>query len=216
MGSDGDVRRIGVLLGEFGALTGRGLREILQEDRGLRIIGTDLDGPELERAVAQRAPRVVVLDESRVVELSMLKRLQAALPGVGIVVLAHHPTRAVGAQLLAVGATCLPDDTDVADVLVAIHFAANGKHMLGPLEALPIRRHRSIGIESLTQRETEVLERLRLTQPNAEIAHALGISVETVRTHVARIRRKLGVQSRWELAGSPAPSQNEVQQTRPM
>jgi DNA-binding NarL/FixJ family response regulator len=107
--SDGGARRITVMLGRFDALIGRGLEGVLQEDRGLRIIRTDLDGPELERAVAQQAPRVVVLDEASAVGLSALKRLRAAQPGVGLIVLAHHPTRAVGAQLLAAGATCLSD-----------------------------------------------------------------------------------------------------------
>jgi DNA-binding NarL/FixJ family response regulator len=212
MGSEGNGgRRIDVALGKFTVLTGHGLRAVLQEDRALRIIGTDLDGPKLERVVDQAAPRVVVLDETSVAELTVPKRLKAIRPKVGIVVLTHQPTRAVGAHLLTAGATCLPDDAGVADILATIHLAADGKHMLGPLADLPIRRRRLIGIDTLTRREAEVLERLRLEQPNAEIAHALGISVETVRTHVASVRRKLRVQRKSELAGVPTASQNDTE-----
>jgi DNA-binding CsgD family transcriptional regulator len=55
------------------------------------------------------------------------------------------------------------------------------------------------GVELLTPREAEVLEHLRRGQSNAQIALALCVTVETVRTHVAHIRSKLGVHSRVEL-----------------
>jgi DNA-binding CsgD family transcriptional regulator len=50
-------------------------------------------------------------------------------------------------------------------------------------------------IAALTPREKEVLEGLSRAESNGEIAYELKIGVETVRTHVARIRRKLGVRS---------------------
>jgi DNA-binding CsgD family transcriptional regulator len=54
---------------------------------------------------------------------------------------------------------------------------------------------------SLTPREREVFEGLSRAESNAEIALDLQISVETVHTHVANIRRKLGVRSRRDLIG---------------
>jgi DNA-binding NarL/FixJ family response regulator len=55
---------------------------------------------------------------------------------------------------------------------------------------------------ALTPRETEVLQHLRLGRSNAEIAAALCISVETARTHTARVLRKLGVRSKWQLVSA--------------
>jgi LuxR family maltose regulon positive regulatory protein len=55
-------------------------------------------------------------------------------------------------------------------------------------------------IEALTNRELDVLEHLTNRLYDKEIAHELGISIETVKTHVKRIRRKLGVSSRREAA----------------
>ncbi len=55
---------------------------------------------------------------------------------------------------------------------------------------------------ALTPRETEVLDHLRLGRSNAEIAAALCISVETARTHAARVLRKLGVRSKWQLVSA--------------
>jgi DNA-binding CsgD family transcriptional regulator len=52
----------------------------------------------------------------------------------------------------------------------------------------------------LTPREADVLDQLQLGRSNAEIAMALSVSVETVRTHARSVFRKLGVKGRRELA----------------
>jgi DNA-binding NarL/FixJ family response regulator len=59
-----------------------------------------------------------------------------------------------------------------------------------------------LGMEGneLTAREAEVLELLQDGHTNSEIAEALAIGIETVRTHARSIYRKLGVPSRQELA----------------
>jgi DNA-binding CsgD family transcriptional regulator len=56
-------------------------------------------------------------------------------------------------------------------------------------------------LASLTLREREVFEGLSRAESNPEIAMDLQISVDTVHTHVANIRRKLGVRSRRDLIG---------------
>jgi DNA-binding CsgD family transcriptional regulator len=56
----------------------------------------------------------------------------------------------------------------------------------------------------LTPREAEVLPLLQQGRSNAQIALALQVGVETVRTHARNIYRKLGVTSRRELAAPPA------------
>ena len=55
-------------------------------------------------------------------------------------------------------------------------------------------------VAHLTRREREVLRLLVERYTDQEIADALSISYRTVTTHVARIRRKLGVRSRREVA----------------
>jgi DNA-binding CsgD family transcriptional regulator len=68
-------------------------------------------------------------------------------------------------------------------------------------------------LASLTPREREVFEGLTRADANAEIALDLQISVETVHTHVANIRRKLGVRSKRDLIGmtnQPEPNRNRL------
>ncbi len=100
--------------------------------------------------------------------------------------------------MLAFGATaCLSKDTQARDVLNAIHLASRGLRVLPrtPAEVTP----ELPGPELLTPRDTEVLEQLRMGRTNAEIALALHVGVETVRTHARNIYRKLGVRGRRDL-----------------
>jgi DNA-binding CsgD family transcriptional regulator len=65
---------------------------------------------------------------------------------------------------------------------------------------LPCGQRATGGHDMLTPREADVLGLLRLGHSNGEIAAALSISIETVRTHARSVFRKLGVRSRRELA----------------
>jgi DNA-binding NarL/FixJ family response regulator len=189
-----------VVMGRFASAINLGLAGIIGEDRGLRVVGNELDEGALEMAVVQQAPHVAILDESCASDVARLGRLKATQPKTGLVVLAHRPTRAYGIRLLARGATaCVSKDAAARDILTAIHLAAEGKHMLDVTEDAPTQKHAPTELVPLTRREREVLELLRSGQSNAEIACKLHVSLETVRTHAAHIYRKLGVGRRGEL-----------------
>ncbi len=111
--------------------------------------------------------------------------------------LANNPSAAECRQMLAFGATaCLAKSTQARDVLHAIHLASRGLHVLPPAG---VDLHEPAGPELLTPREADVLELLQSGRSNGEIAQALHVSVETVRTHARRVYRKLGVRTRREL-----------------
>ena len=196
---------ITVALGRFDALVERGLRQILGEDRRLRIIGSDLDDAELEHTIAQRSPRVIILDERSALKPTALERLAAARPTTSIVVLAYRPTVAYATRLMALGASCLAKDVSAADILSTVHIAADGRCVFADVDGHLVERSYPSTAVSLTPREIEVMEYLARGQSHREIAHALQLGVETVRTHSAHIRAKLGVRSKRELIGLPIP-----------
>lgn len=196
MASANGAKRITIALGQFGALIGCGLAETLREDPTSQVVAADLDIAALEKIAARQAPQVAVIDESAVIDPEVLTRLRAIQPTIGLVVLAHAPTRGYGARLLRTGGTCLSKDADAEDIITTIHLAAKGTHMLMNLTERAKSR-------PLTAREEEVFEHLRRSKSYAEVAAALCISVETVRTHAAQIRRKLGVASKADLIGLP-------------
>ncbi len=190
------AKPITIALGQFGALVGCGLTQTLREDPTSQVIAADLDIPALEKIAAQQTPQVVVLDESAVIDPDVLTRLRTIQPTIGLVVLAHAPTRGYGARLLRAGGTCLSKDANAEDVITTIHLAAKGTHMLVNLTERAKSR-------PLTARQEEVFEHLRRNKAYAEVARELCISVETVRTHARQIRRKLGVASKADLIGLP-------------
>jgi DNA-binding NarL/FixJ family response regulator len=192
MSFDCDSDRISVLLGSFDQLLRLGLSKVLDEETTLDTIDANGDATVLERVVAERAPRVAVLDEESVAGLSLPRRLRAIQPTIAVVVLAYRPTRAYSMRLLAAGATCLAKDASAEDLVTMIHLVASGT--------------RTAATVSLTPREIDVLRYLRTGQSHREVADNLQVGVETVRTHAARIRRKLGVHSKRELIGMPLPN----------
>jgi len=93
--------------------------------------------------------------------------------------------------------------TDAYVVLLALCFTALGLWAGAQLTKGTVARHgpfarneaavRSLG---LTPRECEILEMLASDRSNKEIARSLGISPNTVKTHIARVYEKLEVQKR--------------------
>lgn len=208
--ADDEAGHVTVALGRFDTLVGRGLTQILSEDRDLRIIAADLDDAALEHTVARQLPQVAILDEASIVKLSVLERLRTAQPTIGIVVLAHHPTVAYTMRLMAEGASCLAKDVSAADILAAVHIVADGRRVFADVDGHLVERSDPATGVSLTPREAEVMEYLARGQSHSEIAHALQLGVETVRTHSAHIRAKLGVRSKRELIGLTLPLQGET------
>jgi DNA-binding NarL/FixJ family response regulator len=204
---DDAAGHIAVVLGCFDALLGLGLKQLLSEDRDLRVLGVDIDCAVLQHSVESMSPQVAILDEAVVRELSVLGSLRLVQPMTGIVVLAHRPTVSYATSLMANGASCVAKDISAAGVLAAIRIAADGRRVFADLDGHMVERSRPATSASLTPREIEVLEHLSRGQSHAEIAHALQVGIETVRTHSAHIRSKLGVRSKRELIGLTIPFQ---------
>src|SRR3954447_10696700 len=188
-----------VVLGHFEDLINRGLRSLLDEDENLEIVRAGVGIDILPTILAEHAPKVAILNYGSLRSPIEVSHLHQAHPGTRIVVLASRPTPAECNQMLAFGATaCLSKETEARDILTAVHLASRG------LQVLPKSAAGSgpaLGPELLTPREADVLELLRQGRSNAEIALALHVSIETVRTHRRNIYRKLGVRTRRELAG---------------
>lgn len=192
-----------VVVGRFPPVVGRGLMDVLREDHSICVVDSDLEPSELEHTVARRSPRVAILDEAG--ERLTRACLGSSNPATALLVFAHDPKPAYGWLLLARGATCVAWSVSAADIRASVHLAAKGGRSFASANGERVERRYPSEARLLTDRETEVLEHLTRGESNAEIALALAIGVETVRTYVASIFRKLGVQSRQELIGVPIP-----------
>jgi DNA-binding NarL/FixJ family response regulator len=191
-----------VVAGRFEDLVAKGLEVVIGDDPNLDLAARDVPLSEIESTAAKHSPAVVLLNFAALGSPVEVQALTQRLPDARILVLANRPTAAECTQMLAFGATgCLSKETEARDIVNAIHLASRGMHVL-PRSAAAGGGVDRLGMEGneLTAREAEVLELLQDGHTNAEIAEALEIGIETVRTHARSIYRKLGVPSRRELA----------------
>ena len=191
---------VALLLGQFNDLVAHGLRAILAGDDRVEVLATDIPMAALGSAVAEVEPDVAIIDAARLGTPVAVHDLASAHPETALVMLVDRPSAAEAGQFISFGATAVvTKDSPRDDLLTAILMASRG------MSVIPAFRG---GVESegpwpdlLTAREAEVLELVQRGKSNAEIALELAIGVETVKTHVAKLLRKLGVSSRKDLKG---------------
>jgi DNA-binding NarL/FixJ family response regulator len=194
---------ITVVVTRFDDLLARGLRQLIDSDLSLALVAADVEQSRLAVVLQAHRPDVAVLDAGALAKLGDLRRLSSGYPATRLVLLASNLSSAECSQLLAFGASaCLGIGAQSRDVLSAIHLASRGLQLI-PRTASDQGGSIAVG-RMLTRREAEVLPLLQLGRSNAQIALALRVGVETVRTHARNIYRKLGVSSRRELS---VPSQ---------
>jgi DNA-binding NarL/FixJ family response regulator len=198
---------ITVVLAHFDDLVAEGLRELIDRDSSLAIVAADVARMRIGVVLRAHRPDVAILDLDALGKFAEVRELSARNPATRLVLLASDPAPIECAQLLAFGASaCLGKATQSRDVLNAIHLASRG---LQVLPRVPAGSHGGpgpgpvAGAGMLSRRESEVLPLLQQGHSNAQIALALNVGVETVRTHARNIYRKLGVSSRRELAVPP-------------
>jgi DNA-binding NarL/FixJ family response regulator len=192
-----------VVTAKFEDLVAVGLRQLISEDPYLELVAADVPIEQVERAIEEHEPSVVVLNVGTLTSAAHVFQLHEAHTETRLLVLANRPTAAECNQMLSFGATaCLSKEVEARDVINAIHLASRGMHVL-PRSAAVGGSNGGLGFpgsEILTPREADVLELLQDGATNAQIAHELSIGIETVRTHARNIYRKLGISSRRELA----------------
>jgi DNA-binding NarL/FixJ family response regulator len=200
-----------VIVGCSEALLCRGVIDALQQDCSARIVdgGTssgDLEARVCEEVAARSEPLVVVVDDK--VEHSLLLRFRAMSPSPRALILLDAPSPLYATLLIAAGVWCIARDTSSAGIRNAVRAAARGDRPTWAAAAGgDAPSPHAQGFRDLTRRETEVLRELSRGRSASETAAVLGISTETVRTHTARIRRKLKVKSKRELIGLALPTE---------
>jgi DNA-binding NarL/FixJ family response regulator len=188
---------ITLAVAQFEDIVSRGLLSLIDDDPNLRVVAADIDPGRLSFTLCDRHPDVAILNFGSLASPGELRDLHAGAPGTRLLVLANNPSAAECRQVIGFGATaCLAKSAEARDVLHAIYLASRGLHVLPPTG---MAAYEPSGPAPLTPREADVLELLQGGHSNAEIAAALHVGIETVRTHARHIYRKLGVTTRREL-----------------
>ena len=195
---------IGVAIVEDEASVRESLGLIVDSTEGLRCTGLYPDGESALRGVAEAPPDVVLLDIGLpgIPGTKVARRLHKLLPSVQIVMLTVFEDEDLIFESLRAGAVgYLLKRTPPGELLRAIReVARGGSPMSGRIARRVVQAFHETpqATEPLTPREREVLDLLAEGRRYREISERLGISVETVRTHVRHIYEKLHVHSRTE------------------
>lgn len=188
-----------VLLVDDEPLVRQGMRMILEAEDDLVVDGEAGDGSEAVALARHRQPDVVCMDV-RMQDLDGIRATELVLrlsdpPKVLVVTTFEHDGYVLDA-LLAGTSGFLLKRAGADEMIQAVRTIAHGDSLLFSAAIRELLRPRAstsayTGPE-LTPREQEVLEAVARGGSNAEIAAEFVVGVETVRTHVAAVLRKLG------------------------
>ena len=180
-----------------------GLKAMLSPNPEYEIAGEAEDGLEAVRLIRKTKPDLVLLDLSmpRVSGFSVLREIKAAMPEVKILVLSIHESDEYVLQAFEAKADGYAvKDSSREELRVAIRSVLDGKKYISPgvagsvlegyIDGRKTLKRRS-ALDTVTQREKEVLKLLGEGHQNKEIADLLNISVKTVEKHRANIMAKL-------------------------
>lgn len=174
-----------------------GLRALIEADPALQLVGEATDAESGVCLFEQLRPDVTLLDLQMpgLTGLDALARMMALWPQARVVILSTYRGDANARQAFAAGASgYLLKSTLGNELADALQAVMAGKRCVSPDIAVDLAMH--VADESLTGRELTILRSAASGNENKEIATQLGISTETVKSHMARIFGKLGARNR--------------------
>lgn len=181
------------------------LEGILSRAKGCECVGSFASGEDAVRDLPKLIPSVVLMDINlpAMDGVECVRQLSQALPGTYFLMLTVHEDPDSIFNSLAAGASgYLLKPVRAAELLVAVKDVfAGGAPMTSNIARKVVQSFKRAApstpeAESLSPRETEVLDYLVKGYSYKEVAEAMSISYGTVHTHIERIYKKLHVQSR--------------------
>jgi DNA-binding NarL/FixJ family response regulator len=198
-----------VVIADDQALVRSGFRMILGA-AGIPVVGEASDGGQALGAVLEHRPDVVLMD-IRMPGMDGLEATRRILAGPAgadcrVIILTTFDLDQYVYTALSAGASgFLLKDVSPEQLIDAVRTVRSGDALLAPsitrrlverFASTPSAPPMHADLSELTPRELEVLQLLAQGLSNAELAAELVLSEATVKTHVARILRKLGLRDR--------------------
>jgi DNA-binding NarL/FixJ family response regulator len=199
---------IKVLLADDHAIFRAGLRRLVEEAGDMVVVAEAADGREAIQQIHDSIPDVAVVDISMpgLDGLEVISQLSSLHPKLPILVLTMHEEEQYVVRTIAAGAKGYITKRSVPEQLVKairkVH--AGGRYLTEEAAELLALRMASGAqdrsqLDTLSNREIQVLRCLALGQTTREIAEAYHISIKTVDTYRSRLLQKLNLRNNAEL-----------------
>ncbi len=177
----------------------RSLKAYLESFPDLAVVGMAASGEELLERLEEWKPQLVLQDllmPGGLDGVETTRRIVKQAPSVRVIALTASTDEARLMGVLRAGASgYVRKDAEPEILLAAVRAVARGKTYIDPAVSRALVRGAGPD-EELTPREMEVLRQVAMGRTNNEIAAALSITEETVKSHVGSVLSKLQVENR--------------------
>ncbi|GAA5189853.1 response regulator transcription factor [Rugosimonospora acidiphila] len=204
---------IRILLADDQALIRSGIRALLEAEDDIEVVAEATDGAQAVALARVHRPDIALVD----IQMPVLDGIEATrqivaderLASLHVVILTNYGLDEYIFRALRAGASgFLLKDTQPAELLRALRVVVSGEALLSPavtrrliseFVARPPDAIAATGMESLTNREREVVALAAHGLSNDEIAESMVLSPTTAKTHISRAMTKLGARDRAQL-----------------
>jgi len=197
--------KIKIILADDHAVLREGIRNLLERERDLEVIGEASDGEEAVHLVSELKPDVVLMDivMPKLSGIEATKQIKRVSPATIVLILTAYSDIRYILGLLEAGASgYLLKSARGNEIIGAIRAVCSGESVLDPVVTRKLLE-RVVGTAketdnaeergTLSQREVEILRLASKGMSNKDIANTLFLSVRTVKAHLTNIFNKMGV-----------------------
>lgn len=194
-----------ILIADDHPIFRRGLRDVVNEDESVQLLGEAGDGAEALQLIEELKPQVAVLDHDmpKLNGLQVAQALRRQKHAAGLIMLTMFKEERLFDEAMDAGFLgYVLKENAASDLIQCIHSVAAGRAYISPVlspfllqrgtRAATLTQERP-GLETLTPSERRILKFIAADFTSKEIAEQLGISFHTVENHRSNISAKLGL-----------------------
>ena len=200
---------IKIMLVDDHRLIREGIRQLLEIDKNLQVVGEADDGFECLEKIEDIKPDIILLDINmpNINGMEVLKELKSKKSSIKVLILTVHNELEYIINAVHMGADgYILKNSNSTELKEAIVNIVNGEIYIQPSLRTIVNsnfKYKNIDqekLESLTKRESEILTQVASGMSNKEIAINLDISERTVKNHLSNIFKKIDVSDRTQAA----------------
>lgn len=203
------MEKINVMIADDHSLIREGLKQLLEFDGTIKVVGEASNGLECLDRLDVYNPDVLLLDINmpEMNGIEVLKKMKDRNLQIKVLILTVHNETDYLMKAVDIGVDgYILKDSESSELKKAINAVKNGENYIQP-SLIPVLNNQLVNrntdkdkISSLTNRELEVLVQVANGMFNKEIATNLNISERTVKNHISNIFKKIDVSDRTQAA----------------